>query len=106
MLGGQGISLAPVWLALCSELPQVVIHVEVGMPHPLSPRQLTKHCMRREFALPDTELVKQPAKLLDIRCKFHGPGTTLLLIHFRARLDVVWPPEEVPTEPPTYRSCV
>ena len=70
------------------------------MPHPLSPRQLTKHCMRREFALPVTELVKQPAKLLDIRCKFHGPGTTLLLIHFRARLDAVWPPKRYPQSRP------
>jgi hypothetical protein len=89
-------STRPLWPASCSELPHVVIHVEVGMPHPLSPRQLTYHCMRGEFALTATELVKQPAKLLDIRCKFHGTGTTLLLIHFRARLDAVWPLKRYP----------
>ncbi len=47
--------------------------------------------MRGEFAFPATELVKQSAKLLDIRCKFNRLGATLLLIHFRARLDAVWP---------------
>jgi integrase len=33
------------------------------MPHPLRSRQLSKHCMSGEFALPATELVKQRAKL-------------------------------------------
>ena len=61
------------------------------MPHPLGPRQLAEHCMRGEFALPATELVTQLAELLDIRCKFHGLGATLFLIHFGARLDAVRP---------------
>jgi hypothetical protein len=59
------------------------------MPYPLGSRQLSKHCMRGEFSLPTTELVEQHAKLLDIRYKFRGPSTALLLVNFRARLDTM-----------------
>ena len=78
-----GHSTCPTWPALCHELPQVVIQMEVGMPHPLRSRQLSKHCMSGEFALPATELVKQRAKLLDIRCKFHGPSTAPVVGQFQ-----------------------
>ena len=56
--------------------------------------------MRGEFALPAAELVKQRAKLLDVRCKFHRLGTALLLINFRARLDAVRPLKRHPQSRP------
>ena len=76
---------------LRSKLPQVVIHVKVGVAHPLSPRQLTKYWVRNEFPLRTAELVKECTKFLDIRHKLNWLSTTLPLIHFRARLEAVYP---------------
>jgi hypothetical protein len=43
---------------LSPELPQMVIYVEIGMPHALGPRHLPKHPVRSELALGTTEALK------------------------------------------------
>lgn len=47
-----------------SELPQVMIYVEIGMPHALGPRHLPKHPVRRELILGTTEALKQDTEFL------------------------------------------
>lgn len=84
------------WCPSCAELPQVVIHVKIGVTHSLGPRQRTEHCMGCEFAFPATELIKQRAEPLDVPRKFCRSGAALLLIHFRASLDSVRPMKRQP----------
>jgi len=50
--------------------------------------------------LPTAEPLKQNAKVLNVRGEFNGSSTALLLIHFRARLDAVRPPEGHPESRP------
>ena len=81
---------------LSSKLPQMMIHVEVGVAHALGPRHLTKHRVRRELALRCTEALRKNAELLQIGCKLRWQRTTLLLVHFRPCLDAMWPRERDP----------
>jgi len=43
---------------LSSELPQMMIYVEIGMPHALGPRHLPKHPVSSELVLKTTEALK------------------------------------------------
>ncbi len=79
-------------LDLDPELSQVMIKVEVGVAHALGPGHLPKHGVRRKFTFPGTETPKQTAEFLQVGCKVHGGRATLLLVHFRARLEAVRPP--------------
>lgn len=56
--------------------------------------------MSSEVMLPTAEPLKQNAKVLNVRGEFNGSSTALLLIHFRARLDAVRPPEGHPESRP------
>jgi hypothetical protein len=46
------------------ELPQVMVEVEVGVPHALGPRHLSKHGVGGIFAFASTEALKQNADIL------------------------------------------
>ncbi len=46
------------------KLPQVMVHVKVGVAHALGPRHLTERCVRSKLALRITEAVKKNAELL------------------------------------------
>ncbi len=48
----------PLGLPLGSELPQVVVYVQVSVAHSLGPRQVPEHCVRSESSLKTTETVK------------------------------------------------
>ena len=74
----------------------MMVHVEVGVTHALCPRHLAEHRVRRELALRSTETLKKNAERLQIGCKLRGYRTTLLLIHFRPRLDAARPLERDP----------
>lgn len=45
--------------ALNPKLPQMMVHVEVGVTHALCPRHLTKHRVRSELATRSTEALKK-----------------------------------------------
>ena len=48
------------------KLAQMMVHVEVGVSHPLGPRHPTQCCVRKELALRTTEAIKKNAKILQI----------------------------------------
>jgi len=79
-----------------SELPQVMIDVEIRIAHALWPRHLPPHCVRREFALVDTKSLKQVAKLCKVRSKLYGWGAALILIHLGRCLEAVRPANRSP----------
>ena len=86
------ISLVP----LCSKLPQVMVHVKVGMAHAFTSRQRTKHGMRSICARPVTELIKQRAQAIKIGGIFSRASSAQLLIQLGSRLHPVWPLERHP----------
>jgi hypothetical protein len=48
------------------KLPQMMVHVQVGVSHPFGPRHPTERCVRSELALRTTEAIKKNAKILQI----------------------------------------
>jgi hypothetical protein len=52
--------------SLSPKLAQMMVHVEVGVSHPLGPRHLTQCCVRKELALRTTEAIKKNAEILQI----------------------------------------
>ena len=61
---------------LSPELPQMVIYVEIGMPHALGPRHLPKHPVRSELALGTTEALQircgtSPSRMRTARAEYH-----------------------------------
>ena len=92
-MGRDGRRLGP-------KLPQMVVEMEVGMPHTLGPGELSKDRMRCKLALPSTEAFQQNAQLLYIGFEAHRSRTAQLLVHLWTCLDTVWPLPCEPQRPP------
>jgi hypothetical protein len=82
------------------KLPQMMVHVKVGVAHALAPRHLTERCVRSELDLRNTELVKENAEFLQVGCKLGGWRASLVLVHFRPRHDSVRPMKREPKRHP------
>lgn len=86
------ISLIP----LRPKLPQVMVHVKIGMAHAFTSRHRTKHAMRSICARPATEPIKQGAQAIKIGGIFTRVSSAQVLIQLGPRLDPVWPLERQP----------
>ena len=82
------------------KLPQMMVHVKVGVAHALGPGHLAEGCVRSELAIRITEAVKKNAELLQVGCKLGRWRTTLVLVHLRPRLDSVRPMKREPKRHP------
>src|SRR6266478_2457308 len=92
ILGGE-FTLGP-------KLPQMMVHVEIGVAHALGPRHLAERCVRSELAIRITEAVKKNAELLQVGCKLGRWRTTSVLVHLMPRLDSVRPMKREPKRHP------
>jgi len=77
-----------------------MVHVDVGVTHALSPRHPTKKRVRSKLAFPGTKALKQNPEALQIGCKLRRWRATLVLVHFRRRLETMRPRERYPKSHP------
>jgi|SRR5215471_14063484 len=83
-------------LPLRSKLPQVMVHVKIGMAHAFTSRHWAKHAVRSICARPATELIKQGTEAIKIGGIFSRGTSAQVLIQLGPGLDLVWPLERHP----------
>ncbi len=82
------------------KLPQMMIHVKVGVAHAFAPRHLTERCVRSELDLRSTEAVKKNADFFQVGYKLGRLRTTLVLVHLGPCLNSVRPMKREPKRHP------
>ena len=89
-----------------SKLPEMMVHVEICVPHAFYPAHLTESCMSAELALRATEAIQENAEILHVGSKLGRRCTPLVLIHLRPCFNSTRPTKWKPKRSPFIDSAL